>query len=66
MVFYFENTEKDIILIEKVKKIIEIIKNVDFVEKIESDKVRDHCHLTGKYRGVAHTKCKKKCNTETK
>ena len=23
----------------------------------ESDKVRDHCHLTGKYRGPAHTTC---------
>ena len=22
------------------------------------DKVRDHCHLTGKNRGPAHTKCK--------
>ena len=26
-------------------------------KKIESDKVRDHCHLTGKYTGPAHTKC---------
>ena len=27
-------------------------------EKMESkDKVRDHCHLTGKYRGPAHYKC---------
>ena len=29
----------------------------DFEKKIESDKVRDHCHLTGKYRGPAHKIC---------
>ena len=29
-----------------------------FCEKeILSDKVRDHCHLTGKYRGPAHNTC---------
>ena len=40
------------------KKILEIIIFVDFVKKnIESDKVRDHCHLTGKYRGPAHNTC---------
>ena len=28
---------------------------VDFVKKnIESDKVRDHCHLTGKFRSPPH------------
>ena len=26
-------------------------------KNIECDKVRDHCHLTGKYRGAAHNKC---------
>ena len=24
---------------------------------IENDKVRDHCHITGKYRGPAHWNC---------
>ena len=29
-----------------------------FCEKIlKSDKVRDHCHLTGIYRGPAHNTC---------
>ena len=26
-------------------------------EKREYDKVRDHCHITGKYRGAAHNSC---------
>ena len=34
------------------KNIIKTIIFVDFVKKnIKSDKVRDHCHLTDKYRG---------------
>ena len=26
-------------------------------KEITEDKVRDHCHITGKYRGAAHKKC---------
>ena len=58
MAFYFENIKKDIIM---TKENDEDHKNnfiCRFYEKIiESDKVRNHCHLTGKYRGPAHSKC---------
>jgi len=26
-------------------------------EKLNNDRVRDHCHLTGNYRGAAHNEC---------
>ena len=40
------------------KKIIKTKTSVDFLKKkIDFDKVRDHCHLTGKYRGPAHNTC---------
>ena len=53
MNFYFKNTKKDIIMEEKADSNI-----CWFCEKeILKDKVRDHCHLTGKYRGPAHHQC---------
>ena len=32
---------------------------------LEDDRVRDHCHLTGKYRGAAHGKCNLRMRTPT-
>ena len=58
MAFYFKNTKKDVILTQEDKEDFENNNICRFCEKnIESGKVRDHCHLTGKYRGPAHNIC---------
>ena len=58
MAFYFKNTKKDIIMTEEDGEHYKNNNTCRFCEQnIESDKVRDHCHLTGKYRGPAHNTC---------
>ena len=58
MAFYFKNTKKDIIMTEEDEEDYRNDNICRFCEKeILSDKVRDHCHLTGKNRGPAHSKC---------
>ena len=58
MNFWFRNTKKDIIITEEDKQDFENNNICRYCEKyIETDKVRDHCHLTAKYRGPAHNKC---------
>ena len=58
MAFYFKNTNKDIIMTEKDEEDFRNDNICRFCEKeLISDKVRDHCHLTGKYRGPAHSIC---------
>ena len=58
MVFYFKETKKDIIMKQEDE---EDFKNNNicrfYGKEIISDKVRDHCHLTGKYRGPSHNVC---------
>ena len=57
MAVYFKKTKKEIIMTQEDE---EKYKNniCRFCEKnIESDKVRHHCHLTGKYRVPAHNVC---------
>ena len=58
MAFYFRETKKDIIMKQEDKEDFKNNNICRFCEKeILSDKVRDHCHLTGKYRGPAHNTC---------
>ena len=58
MPLYLQNTNKDLIMTQKIRKTLVILMFVDFVIKeILSDKVRDDRHLTGKYRRPAHRKC---------
>ena len=58
MPFYFKNTKKDIIMTQEDEENYKNNNICRFCEKnIECDKVRDHCHLTGKYRGSSHNVC---------
>ena len=58
MAFYFKITNKDIVMTQGDEEDYQNNNICRFCEKfIESDKIRDHYHLTGKYRGPAHSKC---------
>ena len=58
MAFYFKDTNKDIIMTQEDEEDYRNDNVCRFCEKeILSDKVRDHCHLTSKYRGPAHNTC---------
>ena len=46
--------------LNKIEKIIKMQMCAIFVKKdLNNDKVWDHCHISGKYRGAAHDNCKK-------
>ena len=56
MAFYIKKTKKDFIMTEEKEDDYRNIIICRFCEKGRlSDKVRDHCHLTDKNRGPAHS-----------
>ena len=56
--FYVKNTKKNVIMTQEDEEDSKNNNICRFCEKnIESDKVRDQCHLTGKYRGPSHNIC---------
>ena len=58
MAFYFKNIKKEIIMTKEDEEDFKNNNICRFCEKeVLSDKVLDHCHLTGKYRGPAHNTC---------
>ena len=51
---------KNLIMTEKEKYLFQQINNCWICKKLidnEDEKVGDHCHITGKYRGSAHWDC---------
>ena len=58
MNFYFKNTKKDIIMTQEDEEHYKNNNICWFCEQeiLHNTKVRDHCPLTGKYRGPAHEK----------
>ena len=58
MNFYFKNIKNDIIMTQENEEHFRDKSICWFCEQeILNNKVRDHCHLTSKYRGPAHYKC---------
>ena len=58
MKFSFENTKEDINTTNEDGEEYFTKNTCRFCERsFESDKFRDHCHLTSKYRGPDHNKC---------
>ena len=58
MAFFFKNTNKDIFITQEDNEAFDRNNTCRLCEKEKiSDKVRDHCHLTGNYRGPAGSKC---------
>ena len=57
--FFFQSTKKDFIMTGKDEEHCRNINTCLFCEKkVDSNKISDHCHSTGKIRGPAHQRIK--------
>ena len=55
-----EYFNKNLIMSEEEKKLFQKSNNCWICKKFignDEDKVRDHCHVTGKFRGATHESC---------
>ena len=58
MNFYFKNTKKEIVMTQEDEEDFKNSTHCWFCElPLDGRAVRDHCHLTGRYRGAAHERC---------
>ena len=57
---YLKTLNKNLLMNEEEEEQIQLSNNFWICEKLTDDddeKVRDHCHMTAKFRGVAHWSC---------
>ena len=55
-----KNFNKNLVITEKEEYLFQQSNNCWICKKLidnEDEKVRDHCHITGKFRGAAHWDC---------
>ena len=58
----FYRKPKPMVMNTKTQKLFEEAKTCHICgDELQRDKVRDHCHFTGQYRGAAHNKCNLMC-----
>ena len=49
--------KKDLLITHEEEREFQEARVCHICELLSNDKVKDHCHLTGRYRGAAHTNC---------
>ena len=58
---FYRNSKKLVMSLANQKDFINAVNCHICGHKLGKDRVRDHCHFTGEYRGAAHNKCNLMC-----